>query len=112
MEDTLGWAPCSCPTGHFSPSGSGSCLLPPVPCSASADLPSMSVTAQRRGVFCIHAAAGAGSAAWIGPDMLLSRGCCLLDNYFPLCCTPLQVLEGVCAEQVYLQAVNSSCNSS
>lgn len=32
--------------------------------------------------------------------MLLPRGCCLLDNYFQLCCTPSQVLEGVCAQQV------------
>lgn len=110
MEDTLGWASRSCPTGHFSPSGSGSCLLSPV--LPPLMWPSMSVTALRREVFCIHAAADAGSAGWVGPDVLLSRGCCLRDNYFPLCCTPLQVLEGVCAEQVYLQAVNSCCNSS
>lgn len=49
---------------------------------------------------------------WVELDMLLSRGCCLLGNYFPLCCTPLQVLESVCAEQVYFRAVNSCCNRS
>lgn len=64
------------------------------------------------GFLYIHAVADARSAGWVELGVLLSRGCCLLDNYFPLCCTPLQVLEGVCAEQVYLRAVNSCCNSS
>lgn len=64
------------------------------------------------GFLYIHAAAGAGSVGWVELGMLLSPGCCLLDNYFPLSCTPLQVPEGVCAEQVCLRAVNSCSNSS
>ena len=54
------------------------------------------------GFLSVHAAADARSAGWVELDVLLSHGCCLLDNYFPLCCTSLQVLEGVCAEQVCL----------
>lgn len=59
----------------------------------------------------IHAAADGRSAGWAALDALLSCRCCLLGNYFPRYCMPLQVREGVCAEQLYFQAVNSCGNS-
>ena len=85
----------------------------PVFCSAStAPVLHVCHCSAALGFLYIHAAARAGSAGGVELGALLSRGCCLLDNCFPLCCTPSQVLEGVCAEQVCLQAVNSCCNSS
>lgn len=84
-----------CPAGHLSPPAAGParclplCLACPAPACPSPP-----------GSLHVHAAAAAGSAGGAEADVLLPRGCCLLDNDFQLCCTPSQVLEGACAQQV------------